>query len=355
MSESLTPEARGQVVEAKKKFVIDLDMIRKDIKMLQELKSGSDMTEKNGLNSNAGVCPAPTYMSAMDIMPRLGGQAILPSASTIAPTTIPVFNPGHNSSHNLNWPTLPEATSNLGCAAESRQQSPGSGCSPKSHVPRRSHAIEIKDPNTHRPINDLSSSCLNPASPSYEPGKPFPLTEGSPPAFVVPAPSPIDTPNMPPAELAKQHSWVFENFKNDGNRLTETPGLSDSQPRNGIVRAEHGSHMPSQHLTNQTSQSSVTTSDFFPTNTHEHSFGKYMLRKTSGPATRSGEHLSSPQKDFSSDITSPISEQQHRMTAPPVSPANPADFRNLTFFRDAVSIPCGTYESVSLIVNSLFR
>jgi len=251
---------------------------------------------------------------------------------------------------DFEWPALPSHE-------EVSHQSPTSESSPISRVgpQKRSHAIEIKDPNTHRPTTDPSASSLNPTSPSYEPGKPFQLPEGSPPQFVVPAPSPIETPNLPPAQLAEQYPWVFETSHSDGSRIPgtndagkiESPSLPSSNSQGGTVLDEREHR--ERHSQHQTSLSSVTTTDFFPTNTHEHSFGKYMLRKTSGRL--SGEHYpSTPQKTFrSSGLISPMSEQQI-MRAPPVSPIGSVDFRMSSFLRDTavgMALADGEFNTVS--------
>jgi hypothetical protein len=351
MSDTLTPADRADVIAAKKRLVVDLDAIRKEIKALQQHKNGVHISIKTGLNDNTAVYPVPAYLNPVDSLCQLRGQVVRPT-SPAAAVDVPTFN----NTHSFEWPSMP-VVDIVASSVEIHQQSPGSETGPTSRAPRRSHAIEIKDPNTHRPVTEFSSSCLNPTSPSYEPGKPFPLTEGSPPAFVVPAPSPIDTPNLPPAELAKQHSWVFDNYNNDGHRTNyvtmEPSRYSDSQSRDGTVRAERGSNTPSQHLTNQTSQSSVTTSDFFPTNTHEHSFSKYMLRKTSGPAMLSSGHPSTPQKSFSNDFISPMSDAQQRPKAPPVSPVNLEELRMSSFLQDITSnVPNdGHYDRVSLTLS----
>jgi hypothetical protein len=346
MSDILTPADRADVVAAKKKIVVDLDAIRKEIKGLEQHKNGVEIPHTAGLNDSTGGLLIPTYQP-VDSMSQLKVH-VVPTAPPTAPANVPAFDV----TRNFEWPAVPVADALAG-SAEIHQISPGSETGPSSRAPRRSHAIEIKDPKTHRPVTEFSPCCLNPASPSYEPGKPFPLTEGSPPAFVVPAPSPIDTPNPPPAELAKQHSWVFDNYENGGHRKDRgargLSGYSDPQSRDGTVRPERGSHTPSQHLTNQTSQSSVTTSDFFPTDTHEHSFGKYMLRKSSGPAILSGGHPLTPQKTLSSDFISPISDTQQRPQAPPVSPVNLEDFRMSSSLQDIASnVPIDSnYERVS--------
>jgi len=109
---------------------------------------------------------------------------------------------------------------------------------------RRSHAVEIKKPSeAHK-----AKSSLNPASPSYEP------------AYVSPTAGNLDV------------------------ARTETPSVFTPSPRL-IAEMDHLVRSPSQEertltesaieLAPQPSVSSVSTGDFFPTDTHNHSTTKY--------------------------------------------------------------------------------
>lgn len=316
---------KAAAVTRKRQYVNDLDSIRKKTKDLE--------TSKNN-PTNIGAFPTPSYMRPQDTQPFFG-----PVPAMVPPPIMPIA-PG------MEWPALPppRPVSNEKKTVREREvqhQSPKSEPSPSSRAPpRRSHAIPIKDPRTHQPVSDHAGPTLNPASPSYEPGKPFPLTEGSPPTFVVPAPSPIETPNPPPAELAKKYPWVFENENKDRTfqQQEERPQLSrmpSTHSRQGHATDENDvySHTPSQH---QTSHSSVTTTDFFPTNTHEHSFSKFMSRKASGSDRRSFENNPmTPQRELQHDVVSPMSEQQHSK----VPPASPIDHRLANFLRDTAMTP----------------
>lgn len=314
---------KAAAVTRKRQYVNDLDSIRKKTKDLETSKINT---------TNVGAFPTPAYMRPQDTQPFFA-----PATAIVQPPPVMPIAPG------IDWPALPppRPVSNEKAVREVQHASPKSEPSPSSRAPpRRSHAIPIKDPRTHQPVNDNAGPTLNPASPSYEPGKPFPLTEGSPPTFVVPAPSPIETPNPPPAELAKQYPWVFENENKDRpiQQQEERPQLSripSEHSRHGHTTDENDvySHTPSQH---QTSHSSVTTTDFFPTNTHEHSFSKFMSRKASGSDRRSFENNPmTPQRELQNDIVSPMSEQQHSK----VPPASPIDHRLANFLRDTAMTP----------------
>ncbi|TLD34767.1 hypothetical protein E2P81_ATG04932 [Venturia nashicola] len=314
---------KAAAVTRKRQFVNDLDSIRKKTKDLENCKTNP---------TNVGAFPTPAHMRPQDTQPFFA-----PASAVVQPPPVMPLAPG------MDWPALPppRPTSNEKAVREVQHASPKSEPSPSSRAPpRRSHAIPIKDPRTHQPVNDHAGPTLNPASPSYEPGKPFPLTEGSPPTFVVPAPSPIETPNPPPAELAKQYPWVFENENKDRpiQQQEERPQpsrLPSEHSRHGHASDENDfySHTPSQH---QTSHSSVTTTDFFPTNTHEHSFSKFMSRKASGSDRRSFENNPmTPQRELQNGIVSPMSEQQHSK----VPPASPIDHRLANFLRDTAMTP----------------
>lgn len=250
-SDQLSAAQRQQIVAEKRKYVMMLDTIRKKIKDLETVKSngGTSVPLSNGNGSTTsgngghGVSsfPTPVYnMGGIDgaIGAALPGQH-WPMQPVAGPFPMPwnAFQPAQ---------TAPPAAPKVDPSSSERKQqpeptieSPASEPSPSSRAqPRRSHAVQIVDPNEGNttatngrretydehmaqyqyPAYKTGSksahvgsgehpSNLNPASPSYEPGKPYPLTEGSPPHFVVPAPTPIETPNPPPAELAKH--WVF--------------------------------------------------------------------------------------------------------------------------------------------------
>ena len=105
-----------------------------------------------------------------------------------------------------------------------------------------------------------------------------------------------------------------------------------------------------------TSHSSVTTTDFFPTNPHEHSFNKYMSRKASAAHRLSMEaNPCTPMRDPHSGVVSPMTDQLHP-PAPPVSPAahygvpphllanSPEDMRLSSFLRDTARVPAHPAE-----------
>jgi len=109
---------------------------------------------------------------------------------------------------------------------------------------RRSHAVEIKKPSE---VNKAKSS-LNPASPSYEPAY-VSATAGNLDVIR------IETPNafMPSPRLIAEMDHLVRSPSQEERTLTESAGELAAQP----------------------SVSSISTGDFFPTDTHNHSTTKY--------------------------------------------------------------------------------
>ena len=252
-SDQLSAAQRTEIVAQKRNFVLMLDTIRKKIKDLEAVKANggtANLTNGNGSsvsgNGGTGVSTFPTPVYNMGGIDGAIGAAVSghawPVQNPVSVGTFPAAAYGGMQPWNPLQPAqvaavtaatqVEQATANQSQQqAEPTIESPGSEPSPSSRAPaRRSHAVQIRAPvegeqhdqsefgrNGYPPYRPGAAtigvpsgehpSNLNPASPSYEPGKPYPLTEGSPPHFVVPAPTPIETPNPPPAELAKH--WVF--------------------------------------------------------------------------------------------------------------------------------------------------
>jgi hypothetical protein len=236
-----TPALCAEMVRQKREYVNWLNAIRENKKALEQLRDGGKPPLASGTNINTGPS-MPTMPSAA--MYNMGGYD---GAGGVVPgLPMPMYGPGAPSgmyplpsvahgvvpwSNNFSQTETPAGPAlqrgdGQHHSSQGVVESPASEPSPSSRAQgRRSHAVEIRDPNeahynlgpeypVYRKTQSVSGehpSNLNPASPSYEPGKPYPLTEGSPPHFVVPAPTPIETPNPPPAELAKH--WVFSQQK----------------------------------------------------------------------------------------------------------------------------------------------
>ena len=247
-SDTLSPTERQDIVAQKRNYVLRLDTIRKKIKDLEAVKArgGSpDASNGNGSstsgNGGLGVStfPTPVYnMGGIDgaISAAISGQPWPMHPASAGSFLHPwnAFQPAQAAAVAAASQVDQDTVARQPQQPEPTIESPASEPSPSSRAPatRRSHAVQIRAPSeteqqaiaaagyehrgyTYPAYRQGASSApsgehpsnLNPASPSYEPGKPYPLTEGSPPHFVVPAPTPIETPNPPPAELAKH--WVF--------------------------------------------------------------------------------------------------------------------------------------------------
>ena len=192
----------------------------------------------------------------------------------------------------------------------SRLEAKGDKQSPPDPVPRprRSHAIEIKDPRSSAAAfsSQIKKSSLDPTSPTYQPGKPFGIEDHPPPVFIPPEPSPIPSPE--PNEMVQAQSpWLFE--KHDINRSPDSSKVGNTG-------------------NNHSSISTASTADFFPYNTQEHS-SRAPLKHLQNMAAlypqsdSDGYALSTPKKTTTgSQVCSPLSEDPYILTAPNVSPVD---------------------------------
>lgn len=212
------PESwRAGIIEKKRNLIVELDALRKQLSVLE-----SDTTTASQQNASADTVGATAASSAsmtsfvspyqQPLAPSMYG---FPATNPYAPMMMypPPFGtfPGFPSVDPA--PFVPPM-------ANPPPHSPGS-------INRRSRAIEIKPPREES--KKQASSGLNPKSPTYEP------KTGSAKGTVPPTPSPN-----------KRSPWHHQGGPE-----------SDKQPGRTL------SHKPS--------LSSVDTTDFFPTNTHEHS------------------------------------------------------------------------------------
>jgi hypothetical protein len=286
VSDKMSAARRVQIVGEKRKYVLMLDTIRKRIKDLETIKHNggacapsASISNCNGNGSNTsdgrkGVSTYPTPIYGMGGIDGAIGTTV-PSQPWLlqgaGPGTFPAagftaggipwnsFQPAPAAAAAVDPPRVDQQQAQQ--ETEHAIESPTSEPSPSSRAqPRRSHAVQIRAPidfqvNAQR--GSLSANDgehipnLNPTSPGYEPGKPCPLTEGSPPHFVVPALTPIETPNGPPAELAKH--WVFSQQQahthNTHTTHTHTHDYLRSQHTHmQTLRHEHEhAHLQSQH------------------------------------------------------------------------------------------------------------
>ncbi|KAJ4987989.1 hypothetical protein SVAN01_06564 [Stagonosporopsis vannaccii] len=207
---------RANMIGKKRSLIVELDSLRKHIATLE-----SDPTPVNQQKTSITAVSATAAPSSMSsFMPSYEQTVTQPMYSYTAtdPYAPMMLYPSTFGSFpafpNMNpAPFVPPIVSSIA-------PSPGS-----TH--RRSCAIEIKAP--HEESKKQASSGLDPKSPTYEP-KHSSVKDPSPP----------------------------------------TPSPNEWSPRQQR-EAKHSEVQPSHALSHKPSLSSVDTTDFFPTNTHEHS------------------------------------------------------------------------------------
>jgi hypothetical protein len=226
---------RAVMIEKKRCLIVELDALRKSITALE-----NNNTTANSFLGAIGTVPGSASLS--DFVPQLQqpvAQAMYPFPAANPYTPMMMYQPPYGT-----FPGFSAAESTSFAAPPANPpHSPGSAS-------RRSHAIEIKPPQ-----EGTTKQALNPKSPTYEP----PNRSGSAQRAASPTPSP-----------PKRSPW----------RTQEAP-----QPDKVHQRA----------LSHKASFSSIDTTDFFPTNTHEHSSTRLAPRaneanqvlneKTATPAT----------------------------------------------------------------------
>ncbi|KAF3051444.1 meiotic recombination [Didymella keratinophila] len=206
---------RASMIEKKRTLIVELDALRKQISALEtDPATASQDAPPNPLGAVPTPAPMASFMPSYQ-QPLAQSMYGFTAANPYAPMVMypPTF--GAFSS----FPSV-EPAPFVQPVVNPPPHSPGSGN-------RRSRAIEIKAPQ-----EDSKKPALDPKSPTYEP-------KGSTAIGSGPAGPPTPSPN-------KHSSW-----------RQQEPSQSDAQPHRTL------SHKPS--------FSSVDTTDFFPTNTHEHS------------------------------------------------------------------------------------
>ena len=204
---------RANMIEKKRSLIVELDALRKQIAVLESDPAAVHQTPATtpAVNAMAASAPLPSFMPSYQ-QPLPQSIYGYPSTNPYAPVMMypAPMGPFANFAGANPSPLVPPVSNPA--------HSPGS-------TNRRSRAIEIKPP--HEESKKHPSSTLDPKSPTYEPK----ISKDT----VPPTPSPN-----------KVSPW----------RRQETT-QSDNQTRRTL------SHRPS--------LSSVDTTDFFPTNAHEHS------------------------------------------------------------------------------------
>lgn len=323
---NLTSEERQNMVEQKVQMINESDRIRKDIKRLESgdsSGSGSFEHQKASLPQHPSlvatqVGPQPALNPYMFSNAPAGFMPFAPGNQFPAPYMFPNMVPlqGFTSldgaSATPNDEAAAPAADNVDKVPKEDRDKQEKETKSAAHAPRRSHALEIKDPNkTSRQQITGKRSALDPTSPAYTPQKKTKSEasqEDSSLVFVPPSPSPIASPHRD-ATFAAHFPWLCSNTKDD-KKNDSTTKIS---PDHSVKSSEH-----------RPSASSINTADFFPNNPHEHSSTSYNVRK--GIQTRQVTP-DRAQLAWTNVFTSP-DEGHNLLRAPQVSPIDGASARN---------------------------
>ena len=203
---------RASIIEQKRCLIVELDALRKRITALE--MDNATQVQPNpfpGQMAGApGMAPMPSILPQLQ-QPVPQAMYAFPAPNPYAPMMMYPF-PGFPAADLASFAPAPTTT----------PHSPGSGS-------RRSHAVEIKPPREE--TKKQSTSGLDPKSPTYEPESKTKSGQGI---------------TIPTTSLPKPSAWAEQQ----------------------VSRADK--HEP-RSLSQKPSLSSIDTTDFFPTNTHEHS------------------------------------------------------------------------------------
>ncbi|KAF2018893.1 hypothetical protein BU24DRAFT_488953 [Aaosphaeria arxii CBS 175.79] len=275
-SDSNGPAWRKEIISKKKSLILELDVLRKQILAAEEASKVAAAATAAYVNTSSPSDttttliqqPYPPQFQAPhqhSMYPTMGVPFALPTPNPYGPLMMYPPYPTPQSvmpepapfNQNNQLFVSNEVSTSGGPVPLARPQGVKLAQSPGS-ASRRSHAIEIKPPREECRKPLAQGSALDPKSPTYEPaqntsGKMSVAKESTPPT-----PSP-----------AKQPSW----------RLKDVPSFRSHRHEETAI-----SQRPS--------LSSIDTSDFFPTNTHEHSSTRIAPDKASQQSSR--ENVTAP-------------------------------------------------------------
>ena len=312
--ESMTSSERYLTVKKKKEMIIELDKIRKSIKDLKgQLEVSRIITANNHWQpNNEHLFSQPSSITSLATQPL--------AAAPLATNGLDIANLPHLANYNNgNCPPAfigaqdfragpsgtfqtnssgPDTERDLSAWQQQCQLSPAdnrniasySKCSEFAAYSKSNHAVPIKDPKGPPDISNGRRTSLNPASPNYEP-------------------------KQLPAQ--GRDNYDMSSF--------QCPQMASCVPTSYLQREKM--------IGRVSSLSSITTADFFPKNTAEHSSGKH------NPSPTEKNHVISQ-----SNRVGPI--------APPTSPADLRHYKSATeslgpFFKDTDSSP--TQRKVSRV------
>lgn len=208
---------RASIIEKKRCLIVELDTLRKQITSCETDNSTSISVKPfHGSTGEGESATSVPLLVPQFQQPPSQAMYTFPAANPYAPMMIyqPPFSAFSAFSAPEPAPVVPNQTN--------APHSPGSGS-------RRSHAVEIKPPREEPKKQAVSA--LDPKSPTYEP--------------------------------------IFKSSSTQ-NIAPPTPSPPKRSPWQGQQMTRPDKHEP-RGLSQQPSLSSIDTTDFFPTNTHEHS------------------------------------------------------------------------------------
>lgn len=242
---------RAGIIEKKRCLIVELDALRKSITALENDSPSTAQSNPalGPIGTMPGSAPVPSFVPQLQ-QPVPQAMYGFPSANPYA--HMMMYQPPYGAFPGF---TAPEPAPVV-VPATNPPHSPGAGS-------RRSHAVAIKPPQ-----EGPTKPALNPKSPTYEP----PSKSESVQKVAPPTPSP-----------PKRSPW----------RAQAEPQSDDFQR---------------QTLSQKPSLSSIDTTDFFPTNTHEHS------------STRLAPNANEPKQSTNEKSALPSTPEKHW----PASPWNEA-------------------------------
>ncbi|USP74414.1 uncharacterized protein yc1106_01688 [Curvularia clavata] len=212
---------RAAMIEKKRSLIIELDALRKQISAME---TGATTAQPSPIPTaiSASATPIPSF-AVQGQPPFTPAMYPFPAVNQFVPVPTPMYQPQPQP-----YSGYPSFSTVEPAAFVPSIITPQAAHSPPGSANRRSCAIEIKPPP---PEDSKKPSALNPKSPTYEPAtKSNALKEPVPPT---PSPDKSSPWHVQEASVSVKHEY-------------------------GTASRKH-------------SLSSVDTTDFFPTNTHEHS------------------------------------------------------------------------------------
>ncbi|KAF2661428.1 hypothetical protein K491DRAFT_619611 [Lophiostoma macrostomum CBS 122681] len=267
------PAWRQGMIAKKKSLILELDALRKQIDKMRDAECSSSV-------------------GATGLGPAIGLQGPMPPATTPSMAFLPQYPQAVTQSLGsdvgaLSYGVPPQSSyppllmyqpfnALSGTQFQSNMPQPTKAPHSPGSATRRSHAVPIKKPQEDVKKPGIQYSTLDPKSPTYEPAL---KTNGKLESQAPPTPSP-----------AKRSPW----------RSNEV-GSAQSNTNEDRV------------LSQKPSLSSIDTTDFFPTNTHEHSSTRIAPNKISKqPSQENTAAPTTPEKPWAFGPWNPPSDGQSK-------------------------------------------